>query len=47
MNRLDRNVIKIGSLKNHEDENFVRGTIADRVLMVWQTTRDITTLNQL
>jgi hypothetical protein len=43
--KLDRQVITKSSLRQHEDDNFVPGTEAKRVLMVWPITREIAALN--
>lgn len=43
--KLDRKAITKSTLRAHEDNNFVPGTIEERVMMVWPITREIAALN--
>jgi len=43
--KLARKVIHKSTLQRHEDDNFVAGTIAERVLMVWPITREVASLS--
>ena len=43
--KLDRQAVTKSTLREHEDDNFVPGTIEQRVLMVWPITREIAALN--
>ena len=45
MVKLDRQAISKSSLQGHEDDNFVPGTIEERVLMVWPITREVVALS--
>ena len=42
---MDRHVITKSTLRQHVDDNFVPGTVEQRVLMVWPITREIAVLN--
>ncbi len=43
--QLYRNKVKKSSLRNHEDDNFVPGSLDQRVLMVWPITKEIVSLS--
>lgn len=43
--KLERQIITKSALPHHEDDNFVSGTEAERLLMVWPITREIAALN--
>ena len=43
--KLDRQTITKSALHNHADDNYVPGTIEERVLMVWPITREVAALN--
>jgi hypothetical protein len=43
--KLDRGVVRKSKLQRHEDDNYVAGTISERVLMVWPMTREIAALS--
>jgi hypothetical protein len=43
--KLDRQTITKSALHDHADDNYVPGTIEERVLMVWPITREIAALS--
>jgi hypothetical protein len=43
--KLARQIITKSTLRQHADDNFVAGSIAERVLMVWPITREIAALS--
>lgn len=43
--KLDRQAVTKSTLREHADDNFVPGSIEQRVLMVWPITREIAALN--
>ncbi|MGD0015954.1 MAG: hypothetical protein ABSC38_00295 [Verrucomicrobiia bacterium] len=43
--KLDRQAVTKSTLQQHEDDNFVPGTIEERVLMVWPITREVAALS--
>jgi hypothetical protein len=43
--KLDRQTITKSALHDHTDDNYVPGTIEERVLMVWPITREIAALS--
>jgi hypothetical protein len=43
--KLDRQTITKSALRDHADDNYVPGTIEERVLMVWPITREIAALD--
>ena len=43
--KLDRQAIAKCALHDHTDDNYVPGTIEERVLMVWPITREIAALS--
>ncbi len=43
--KLDRQAISKSTLQGHEDNNFVPGTVEERVLMVWPITREVAALS--
>jgi hypothetical protein len=43
--KLARQVITKSTLRLHADDNFVAGTVEERVLMVWPITREIVALS--
>ena len=43
--KLDRQTITKSALRDHADDNYVPGTIEERVLMVWPITREIAALS--
>ncbi len=43
--KLARHLVTKSNLREHRDDNFVPGTEAERVLMVWPMTREIAALN--
>jgi len=43
--KLDRQTITKSALHNHADDNFVPGTIEERILMVWPITREVAALS--
>ena len=43
--KLDRQIVTKYALRQHDDDNYVPGSVAARVLMVWPITREITALS--
>jgi hypothetical protein len=43
--KLDRQTITKSALRDHADDDYVPGTIEERVLMVWPITREIAALS--
>ena len=43
--KLDRQVITKSTLREHADDNYVPGTMEERVLMVWPITREVASLS--
>jgi hypothetical protein len=43
--KLDRQAITKSMLREHVDDNYVPGTIEERVLMVWPITREVASLS--
>jgi hypothetical protein len=43
--KLARQVVTKSTLRGHADDNYVPGTIEERVLMVWPITREVTALS--
>jgi hypothetical protein len=43
--KLDRQTVTKSALRDHADDNFVPGTIEERVLMVWPITREVAALS--
>ena len=43
--KLDRQAIAKSALRDHTDDNYVPGTIEERVLMVWPITREVAALS--
>ena len=44
---MQRTVTRLTSRKEHEDDRFVPGTPAERLLMVWPLTREVVSLSPL
>ncbi len=42
---VNRSITKKSSLSSHEDDNFVKGSVAERILMVWPVTREIVSMS--
>jgi hypothetical protein len=43
--KLDRQTINKSTLREHADDNYVPGTMEERVLMVWPITREVASLS--
>jgi len=43
--KLNRQVVTKSALAGHADDNFVAGTEAERLGMVWQITREVAALS--
>ena len=43
--KLNRQIVTKSTLRQHADDNFVSGSVAARVLMVWPITREIAALS--
>jgi hypothetical protein len=43
--KLARQIVSKSALRGHQDDNFVPGGIAKRVLMVWPITREVAALS--
>ena len=43
--KLDRQIVTKSTLQQHAADNFVPGSVAARVLMVWPITREIAALS--
>lgn len=43
--KLDRQVVTKSALREHEENNYVSGSIEERILMVWPITREIAALS--
>jgi hypothetical protein len=43
--KLDRQTITKSALHDHADDNYVPGTIEERILMVWPITREVAALS--
>jgi len=43
--KLNRQIVTKSTLRQHADDNFVPGSVAERILMVWPITREITALS--
>ena len=43
--KLDRQAIAKSTLHTHADDNYVPGTMEERVLMVWPITREVAALS--
>jgi hypothetical protein len=43
--KLDRQTITKSALHDHADDNFVPGTMEERILMVWPITREVAALS--
>ena len=43
--KLDRQTITKSALRDHADDNYVPGTIEERILMVWPITREVAALS--
>lgn len=43
--KLDRQAITKSTLREHTDDNYVPGTMEERVLMVWPITREVASLS--
>jgi hypothetical protein len=43
--KLDRHVITKSALRDHADDNYVPGTEAERLAMVWPITREVVALS--
>ncbi|MBF0546778.1 MAG: hypothetical protein HQM08_20190 [Candidatus Riflebacteria bacterium] len=41
---MDRRVIKIESLKEHQDDPFVPGTVEERLALVWPLTLELVSI---
>jgi len=39
--KLDRQTVTKSALRDHADDNYVPGTIEERILMVWPITREV------
>ena len=39
--KLDRQTVTKSALRDHADDNYVPGSIEERVLMVWPITREV------
>ena len=42
---MDRSQIKIKKLSDRADDDFVPGTMAERIALVWPLTREVASLN--
>ncbi|HTS17464.1 MAG TPA: hypothetical protein VMP11_07820 [Verrucomicrobiae bacterium] len=43
--KLARQVVRKSPMQGHEDDNYVPGTMEERVLMVWPITREVAALS--
>ncbi|HXI84693.1 MAG TPA: hypothetical protein VNL17_11465 [Verrucomicrobiae bacterium] len=43
--KLDRQTVTKSALRDHADDNYVPGTIEERILMVWPITREVAALS--
>ena len=43
--KLDRQTVSKSALRDHADDNYVPGTIEERILMVWPITREVAALS--
>jgi len=43
--KLDRQIVTKSALRDHADDNYVPGTIEERILMVWPITREVAALS--
>src|SRR5258706_4798413 len=43
--KLDRQTVTKSALRDHADDNYVPGTIEERILMVWPITREFAALS--
>jgi hypothetical protein len=44
--KMDRQITRLGRLGDHWDDDFVPGTMAERIAMVWPLTRDVFSLSR-
>ena len=44
---MDKSRTKIARLSDHENDNYVPGTPAERVALVWELTKELASLSKL